>query len=75
VTGAQFDPWCDLVHVLRLAVPVMLDKLQLRLETIMNKLIAFAAIAFLLSAGAVITIMINAQPVMAGICDNPTTSC
>jgi hypothetical protein len=32
----------------------------------MNKLIALAAIAFVLSAGAVITIMIDAQPVMAG---------
>jgi hypothetical protein len=41
----------------------------------MNKLIALAAIAFVLSAGAVITIMINAQPVMAGFCDNPSNNC
>jgi hypothetical protein len=41
----------------------------------MNKLIALAAIAFVLSASAVITIMINAQPVMAGFCDNPSNNC
>jgi hypothetical protein len=47
---------------------------ELRLEKIMNKVIALAAIAFVLSAGAV-TIIINAQPVMAGFCDNPTANC
>ena len=41
----------------------------------MNKLIAFAAIAFVLSAGAVTMIIINAEPVMAGFCDNPTANC
>jgi hypothetical protein len=41
----------------------------------MNKLIAFAVIAFVLSAGAVITIAINTQPVMAGFCNNPANSC
>jgi hypothetical protein len=41
----------------------------------MNKLIALAAIAFVLSAGAVITITINPQPATAGICDNPTVNC
>jgi hypothetical protein len=41
----------------------------------MNKLIALTAIAFVLSAGAVITIVINAQSVIAGFCDNPTANC
>ena len=37
----------------------------------MNKLIALAAIAFVLSAGAITTIIINAQPVMAGFAITP----
>jgi hypothetical protein len=45
-----------------------------RLEKIMKKLIALAAIAFVLSAGAVATVIVNAQPVMAGFCDNPTAN-
>jgi hypothetical protein len=34
-----------------------------------NKLLAFAAIAFVLGAGAAVTIMINVQPVLA--CTSP----
>jgi hypothetical protein len=41
----------------------------------MNKLIALAAIAFVLWAGTVTMIIVNAQPVMAGFCDNPTANC
>jgi hypothetical protein len=37
--------------------------------------IALAAIAFVLSAGVITTIIINAQPVMAAFCDNPTANC
>jgi hypothetical protein len=40
-----------------------------------KKLIALAAIAFILSAGAVITILIDAQPVLADVCNNPTYAC
>jgi hypothetical protein len=41
----------------------------------MNKLIALAAIAFVLSVSAGITVMIGAQPAVAGFCDNPKTNC
>jgi hypothetical protein len=41
----------------------------------MNKLIAFAAIAFVMSAGAATMVIINTQPVMAGFCSNPNNSC
>jgi hypothetical protein len=41
----------------------------------MKKLIAFAAVAFVVSAGAVTMVIINARPVMAGFCSNPNNSC
>jgi hypothetical protein len=75
----EFDTWCDLLHVFRLAVLIILELITTAKfrqgDDYMNKLIALAAIAFVLSAGAVITIMINAQPAMAGFCDNPTANC
>jgi len=40
-----------------------------------KKIIAFAAVAFVLSAGVGIMVVINVQPVMAGFCNNPDNSC
>ena len=40
-----------------------------------KKLIAFAALAFVLSAGALIMVTIKAQPALAGFCSKPTVNC
>jgi hypothetical protein len=41
----------------------------------MKRILTIAAVAFVLSVGAVTTIIINTQPVLAGFCDNPNANC
>jgi hypothetical protein len=40
-----------------------------------RKLIAFTAVAFVFTAVTIITVIINAQPVLAGFCSNPNAAC
>jgi hypothetical protein len=41
----------------------------------MKKILTIAAVAFVLLAGAVTTVIVNAQPALAGFCSNPNANC